>query len=88
MHDIMTETALIQPDKGQHAITLHLVNNPRLKDRYRATGVDQRFAEVLDRVKPDLVHVGHLNHLSTSLPREAALREIRLALGDKKTSVS
>ena len=26
MHDIMTETALIQPDKGQHAITLHLVN--------------------------------------------------------------
>lgn len=49
---------------------------PRLKDRYRATGIDQRFAEVLDRVKPDVVHIGHLNHLSTSLLREAALREV------------
>lgn len=63
-------------DPDDERITLHLVNNPRNKDRYRATGIDQRFAEVLDRVQPDLVHVGHLNHLSTSLLREAAGREI------------
>lgn len=63
-------------DEDAPHITIHVVNNPRLKDRYRATGIDQRFAEVLDRVMPDLVHVGHLNHLSTSLLREAALREI------------
>lgn len=63
-------------DEDDARITVHLVNNPRLRDRYRSTGIDQRFAEVLDRVKPDLVHVGHLNHLSTSLLREAALREI------------
>lgn len=63
-------------DPDDPRITLHLVNNPRNKDRYRAVGVDQRFAEVLDRVRPDLVHVGHLNHLSTSLLREAAGREI------------
>ncbi len=63
-------------DEDDPRITVHVVNNPRLRDRYRATGIDQRFAEVLDRVKPDLVHVGHLNHLSTSLLREAALREI------------
>jgi glycosyltransferase involved in cell wall biosynthesis/MoaA/NifB/PqqE/SkfB family radical SAM enzyme len=63
-------------DPDDSRITVHLVNNPRLRDRYRATGIDQRFAEVLDRVQPDIVHVGHLNHLSTSLLREAALREI------------
>lgn len=66
----------VEHDEDDPRITVHVVNNPRLKDRYRATGIDQRFAEVLDRLEPDLVHVGHLNHLSTSLLREAALREI------------
>ncbi|MDE8344862.1 MAG: glycosyltransferase [Acidocella sp.] len=63
-------------DTDDARVTIHVVNNPRIKDRYRVTGIDQRFAEVLDRVKPDLVHVGHLNHLSTSMLREASLREI------------
>lgn len=63
-------------DEVDPRITVHVVNNPRNKDRYRASGIDQRFAELLDSLKPDLVHVGHLNHLSTSLLREAALREI------------
>lgn len=63
-------------DPDDARITLHLVNNPRLKDRYRAEGVDQRFAEVLAEVQPDVVHVGHLNHLSTSLIKEAANRGI------------
>lgn len=67
---------LTEHDTDDPRITVHVVNNPRLRDRYRAAGVDQRFAEVLDRLKPDLVHAGHLNHLSTSLLREAALREI------------
>lgn len=66
----------VERDADDPRITVHVVNNPRLKDRYRAAGIDQRFAEVLDRIRPDVVHVGHLNHLSTSLLREAALREI------------
>lgn len=65
-----------EQDPDDARITLHLVNNPRLKDRYRAEGVDQRFAEVLAEVQPDVVHVGHLNHLSTSLLKEAANRGI------------
>ncbi|OJW46076.1 MAG: radical SAM protein [Candidatus Accumulibacter sp. 66-26] len=65
-----------EKDPDDARITLHLVNNPRLKDRYRAEGIDQRFAEVLDEVLPDVVHVGHLNHLSTSLLKEAAQRGI------------
>lgn len=63
-------------DADDPRITLHIVDNPRNKDRYREVGIDQRFAEVLERVRPDVVHVGHLNHLSTSLLVEAATREI------------
>lgn len=66
----------VERDAEDPRVTVHVVNNPRFKDRYRAEGIDQRFAEVLDRVGPDILHVGHLNHLSTSLVREAALREI------------
>ena len=63
-------------DPDDPRVTLHVVNNPRNRDRYREPGIDRRFAETLDRVRPDLVHVGHLNHLSTSLPAEAAARAI------------
>jgi nucleoside-diphosphate-sugar epimerase/glycosyltransferase involved in cell wall biosynthesis/MoaA/NifB/PqqE/SkfB family radical SAM enzyme len=62
----------VDPDDPR--VALHVVNMPRHRDRYRHVGVDQRFAEVLDRVRPDIVHVGHLNHLSTSLLGEAAAR--------------
>jgi glycosyltransferase involved in cell wall biosynthesis len=63
-------------DADEPRVALHLVNVPRNRDRYRETGVDQRFAELLDRLRPDVVHIGHLNHLSTSLIAEAAGREI------------
>lgn len=63
-------------DPEDPRITLHVVNNPRNKDRYRDVGIDQRFAETLEHVRPDVVHVEHLNHLSTSLITEAATRAI------------
>jgi glycosyltransferase involved in cell wall biosynthesis/MoaA/NifB/PqqE/SkfB family radical SAM enzyme len=63
-------------DADEPRITLHLVNMPRARDRYRHADVDQRFAELLDTVRPEIVHVGHLNHLSTSLLTEAAARAI------------
>lgn len=66
----------VEQDPDDPRVTLHLINNPRNKDRYRAIGIDERFAEVIDRVQPELVHVGHLNHLSTSLLREAVKRGI------------
>ncbi len=65
-----------ESDPDDPRITLHLVNNPRNKDRYIAEGIDRRFAETLEKVKPDIVHIGHLNHLSTSLVREAAKRRV------------
>jgi glycosyltransferase involved in cell wall biosynthesis/MoaA/NifB/PqqE/SkfB family radical SAM enzyme len=63
-------------DRDDDRITLHVVNVPRSKDRYRHVGVDRRFAEVLDAFEPDVVHIGHLNHLSTSLVGETASRRI------------
>lgn len=66
----------VDHDAVDPRITLHLVNNPRNKDRYRVPEVDARFAEVLAELRPDIVHIGHLNHLSTSLVREAAVRQI------------
>lgn len=63
-------------DQDQQSIRVHLVNNPRHRDRYRLSVIDQRFAELLDQIKPDVVHIGHLNHLSTSLVYEAKRRNI------------
>ncbi|KYG04928.1 radical SAM protein [Sorangium cellulosum] len=65
-----------ETDSDDPRISLHLVNTPRVRDGYRHAGVDQRFAELCDRLRPDVVHIGHLNHLSTSLVAEAAGRGI------------
>ncbi len=61
-------------DQDDPRVALHLVNMAGSRDRYRNEEVDRRFAEVLDSVRPEVVHVGHLNHLSTSLVTEAARR--------------
>ncbi len=63
-------------DGDDPRIRLHVVNVARSRDRYRHPGVDRHFAELLEEVRPDVVHIGHLNHLSTSLVREAADREV------------
>lgn len=61
-------------DLDEERVHLHVVNVPRSRDRYRHDGVDARFAELMDSLQPDIVHIGHLNHLSTSLVREASVR--------------
>ena len=54
-------------DSSESGITLHVINMARARDGYRHQAVDEPFARVLEDVKPDVVHIGHLNHLSTSL---------------------
>ncbi len=63
-------------DHAESRVRLRLVNNPRHKDRYRVDIIDKRFGEMLDAIHPDIVHIGHLNHLSTSLVYEAKNRKI------------
>lgn len=60
------------------SIPVHLVNVPRLKpyNRFLNSSVDERFAEVLDKVAPDVVHFNHLNHLSLGLPALAKERSV------------
>ena len=66
----------VEPDPDDSRVTLHVVNNPRNSDRYQENGIDRRFSEVLKQLQPDIVHFGHLNHLSISLPHLVARQGI------------
>jgi len=56
------------------------VNMAQSRDRYRHVEVDRQFGALLDRIEPDVVHVGHLSHLSTSLLLEASRRGVPVVL--------
>lgn len=58
------------------AIKVCLINMAHGKDGYRHALVDEAFKKLLEDYKPDLIHIGHLNHLSTSLVEQAHQKEI------------
>ena len=64
------------PDPSESGVDRFLVNLPNSRDRYSHSSVDDCFESVLGEFKPDVVHVGHLNHLSTSLIQRAYGRGI------------
>lgn len=57
-------------------IKICLINMAHSKDGYRHPAVDLAFTKLLDPSQPDVVHIGHLNHLSTSLVFECHTRNI------------
>lgn len=57
----------IREQKVNNNLTLYFVNNPQGKDGYRHKQMDDNFSELLIQIKPDIAHVGHVNHLSTGL---------------------
>ncbi|MGI0091133.1 MAG: glycosyltransferase, partial [Nitrososphaerales archaeon] len=63
-------------DSKEPSIRLSLVNMPSSRDRYQHEEVDRHFGSLLDEMRPEIVHVQHLNHLSTSIVREAANRNV------------
>jgi len=65
--DFHYSTAL---DSLDPRILLHLINVPLTKYRYKFINkqIDDKFTEILKEFRPDIVHFGHLNHLSLSLP--------------------
>ena len=65
-------------DYGDPRILLHLINIPITKYRYKFINeeVNIRFEKIIDDFRPDLIHFGHLNHLSLSLPEIATKRGI------------
>ena len=63
-------------DDSVESLKLDIINLPRTKDRYIHKDVDIAFRSVLDQYKPDVVHIGHLNHLSVSLVKEIKKKNI------------
>ncbi|RAR46474.1 glycosyltransferase [Flavobacterium lacus] len=57
----------IREQKINNNLSLYFVNNPQGKDGYRHKQMDDNFAELVKQFKPDIAHIGHLNHLSTGL---------------------
>lgn len=63
-------------DPADPRVKLHVVNMARARDGYRHRAVDDAFAGLLDELRPAVAHIGHLNHLSTSLVFRAKERGI------------
>lgn len=66
----------IREEKETPNRILYRVNMPREKDGYRHPQLDKNFGELLDQIKPDIAHIGHLNHLSTGLVDELKKHKI------------
>lgn len=59
-------------DLQDPSIRVYYANHARSRDRYRHVGMDDAFISVLSNENPDIVHIGHLNHISTGIPEIAA----------------
>lgn len=57
-------------------LQFYVVNNPQGKDGYRHAAIDAAFGDLLERLQPDVAHIGHVNHLSTGLVDELKKRRI------------
>lgn len=57
----------IRHKKENTNLSVYYINNHQGKDGFRNNLIDNKFAELMCKIKPDLAHVGHLNHLSTGL---------------------
>jgi glycosyltransferase involved in cell wall biosynthesis/MoaA/NifB/PqqE/SkfB family radical SAM enzyme len=60
----------IRHKKENDNLNFYIVNNPQGKDGYRHKQLDDNFAKLITEIKPDIAHIGHLNHLSTGLVDE------------------
>jgi glycosyltransferase involved in cell wall biosynthesis/MoaA/NifB/PqqE/SkfB family radical SAM enzyme len=56
--------------KEHKNLNLYYANNPQGKDGYRHEELDENFAALITEIKPDVAHIGHLNHLSTGIVDE------------------
>ena len=57
----------IRTEKRNKNLTLYIINKRIDKDNYRNEKIDKIFAQIANKIKPDIAHIGHLNHLSTGI---------------------
>lgn len=55
----------LRREKLETNLEINSINIPRGKDGFRHVKMDQIFLEFVSITKPDIAHIGHLNHLST-----------------------
>jgi glycosyltransferase involved in cell wall biosynthesis/MoaA/NifB/PqqE/SkfB family radical SAM enzyme len=48
-------------------LVIEYINNSNGKDRYRCSQIDDAVEKLVHEFKPDIAHIGHLNHLSTGV---------------------
>lgn len=65
-------------DPGDMRVQLRVINNPASRDRYQHAEIDRAFVDLLDDFRPDIVHINHVSHLSTSMLREVKDRGLPL----------
>lgn len=66
----------IRHQNANNNLNFYFVNNPQGKDGYRHKQLDDNFAKLILDIKPDIAHIGHLNHLSTGLVDELNKQKI------------
>jgi len=66
----------IRHENEHQNLDFYFVNNPQGKDGYRHKAMDENFAKLINSIKPNIAHVGHLNHLSTGLIDELNKQKI------------
>lgn len=48
-------------------LNIYYINNPNGKDGYKHQSIDDNFRNLVEKLQPDIAHIGHLNHLSTGI---------------------
>ncbi len=65
------ENSYLAFDENEGDIRIRRINKPRrdysLNDKYLDEKIDKAFVQFVKEIKPDLLHVGHLSHLSTNI---------------------
>jgi len=52
---------------GENGIDFVFVNMARAKDGYNHSVINEQFEQLMFEIKPDVAHIGHLNHLSVGI---------------------
>ena len=66
----------VRHENANDNLNFYFVNNPQGKDGYGHKQLDDNFAKLISEIKPDMAHIGHLNHLSTGLVDELNKQKI------------
>lgn len=57
----------IRHQKASDNLNFYFVNNPQGKDGYLHKEIDNAIEDLVAKIKPNVAHIGHLNHLSTGI---------------------